>query len=69
MERAELGAVVEIDGELHRLVAIGDGRTLHFRSVVRKVCATCGRPFDSHYLEGAPNYKQDVTPVRTVDHG
>lgn len=60
------GVVLRYDGELHEVIGIAEGRTIHLRSLERGPCEACGRQPDVEILEHAPNLQDHVEPVETL---
>lgn len=66
MNKPEIGAVVRIDGELYECVGIAEGTSVYFERVAGSECARCGLVDRRTYLVHAPNYEQQVKPVKTI---
>lgn len=66
-KRAELDQVVEYEGVLMKVFAIGEGRTISLRPVAESECPSCGSHGDVHLLEHSPLFQQHVHPVKTIE--
>ena len=62
----EPGTVLIYDGELMRVVGIGEGRTIHMRSLERDPCPTCHRPMDVELLEHSNLFQEKAQAVPTL---
>ena len=74
MKRVDLNAIVLYDGELHRVTAIADGRTVTLEPVapdlygLGDVCPACGHgPRQVSLLEDSMLFQERVEPVKTVE--
>lgn len=66
MKRANLGAVLRYDGELHEVIAIGEGKTLILAPINKPPCEHCGNRFHQHLKEDAPLFQDGAESVQTL---
>jgi hypothetical protein len=70
MKRIESpGAVFRYDGELVRVVGIGDGRSIKFESLEKPPCPCCHRSFRFDLLERSSLFQDRTEPVETLSGG
>lgn len=72
MKRVDLNAIVLYEGDLHRVTAIADGRTITLEPLDTGLwddgtCPTCGRGHAVNLLEHSPLFQRSVEPVKTVE--
>lgn len=54
------------DGRLARVIAIGEGRTIHMEFLDEEPCARCGRSDHLAVLEHSRLFQDHADPVETV---
>jgi len=63
---ADPSAVVRYNGDLVRVVGIGEGRTISFESLEKPPCPCCHRPYRFDLLEHAPLFQDGAEAVETL---
>ena len=67
MKRADIGAVLRFDGELHEVIAIADRRLLILAPIDKAPCESCGNRFHAHVVEESPLFQNGAEAVKTLD--
>lgn len=62
----EPGTLLNWNGDLYRVVSIGEGKTIHMTPVDKQPCPTCGNQFELRMLEHSPLFQDGAEPVPTL---
>lgn len=66
MKHAELGDVLLYEGELARVIGIGQGRTVVLEFPDAEPCPSCHTEKRVHLLEDSRLFQDGVQPVQTI---